>query len=590
MLFVFLRMLKWNSTLFIFVLVICTTYCKKEKSRLPEASKSMERDSTEVVFPFEPFYQNAGLRMAYHNDASKDYFLPEIMGGGIAFIDYNNDQYQDVLVVGGGHVLPQKKDSILGIRLFKNTKGSFSDVTQEMGLDKIRCYGFGLTVGDYDNDGDDDFFLATLRENYLFENRGDTFADVSAKAGVEGKNVWSTSSAFYDADNDGWLDLFVGNYVDWSPEFDRKAWCSINGNQDNYCIPTLYDGVAGYFYHNNGNGTFTEESEKRGIASHAPTKTLGVALMDYDNDFDMDLVVANDLEPDLLYQNSGDGNFKEVGIDAGMAYSPEGATQSGMGVVVGDVNRSGFETIFIGNFSRQQLSVFQNTPSGTFIDRSGSFRLAEPTLPTLTFGLSLFDVDLDGDLDLFAANGHLYQQIQTKFPNITYRQPQHLFINENRGKFRDIVPSSGSFLENRQLGRASAVADIDLDGDLDLIYTDNEGPIHVMKNVSENSNHFLRILIRGKQGNLNSIGASATAYFSDGTVQKRMVKSADGYLSQSEFPIVFGYSNNIKMDSLNIQWLSGTHQTFSDLTKDDFIQVSEGGNTYIQLPMKDSTH
>ena len=443
-------------------------------------------DSLQKGVSLDEITRKSGLAgFKYDNGAYGEFFLPEIMAGGVAFIDYNQDDYQDILLVKGGTMKEGETDKIDGLALYRNINGSkFEDVTAEMGLKDIHTYGFGFTVGDYDNDGDDDFFLASLNNNFLFRNDGKTFTNVSHESGLSKDNLWSACALFIDADKDGWLDIFVGNYAKWSRRKDRSLFCTVDGRSDDYCSPDMYEGEACSFYHNNGDGTFTEEAGMRGLHNPMPTKTLGVVEIDYDDDGWPDLFMANDAVPDLLFKNLGDGKFKEVGMALGVYFGVDGSPTAGMGVAVGDVRNDGSHTIFVGNFSDQMMTVFRYNEYGVYENDTEYSRIGRQTMNSLNFGLSLFDVELDGDLDIFAANGHVFLGAGVKEKNTTLLQRPHFFINNGKGEFSDIVNASPSFFKDDMLARSTAYADIDLDGDLDLIITENTGPVHLMQNNS----------------------------------------------------------------------------------------------------------
>ncbi|GAA3576013.1 VCBS repeat-containing protein [Snuella lapsa] len=395
------------SKLLLLVILSCQSKDKNRQATKELSYTSSNSAQTEVMF--NNISKAVGLgNFHYDNGSYGEFFLPEIMGGGVAFIDYNGDNYQDMLLVNGGTMKEGEEQSIDGLSLYKNVEGkTFKDVTKEMGLDNIHAYGFGFTVGDYDNDGDDDFFLATLTHNRLFRNDGSTFTDVSKTSGIYEKNVWSTCAMFIDADRDGLLDIFVGNYAKWSRRKDRSLFCTENGRTDDYCSPDMYIGEPCSFYHNNGDGTFTEDAKQRGLHINAPTKTLGVVEVDYNKDGWPDLFTANDAVPDLVFKNNGDGTYTETGMGMGVGFGVDGAPTAGMGAAVGDVRNDGSHSVFIGNFSKKMMTVFRFSEQGVYVNDSGPSQIGRQSLQSLNFGLSLFDAELDGDLDLFAANGSL---------------------------------------------------------------------------------------------------------------------------------------------------------------------------------------
>jgi len=542
-------------------------------------ANSVPTDTTITSIKFTEITDEAGLTFKHESGAYGEFFMPETMGSGVAFIDYNNDHYQDIILVGGGAWEKSVNKNVVSIRLFKNNgNGSFVEKTKEQGLDKIDIYGFGVTVGDYDNDGDDDFYVTALEKNVLLQNTGDGFIEVGEAAGVAGGDVWSTAAVFVDVDNDGFLDLFVGNYVKWSQAIDRNIFCSLDGVNDNYCHPNLYEGEQGVFYYNNGDGSFSDQTKARGftgVGEVAPLKTLGIATMDFDNNGHPDLVLANDMQPDLLFQNKGNGTFQEVGTPAGIAYNRKGKPRAGMGIAIGDLDNSGNESIVVGNFSRQPISIYRSLPNGAFKDNAYASKIGEASFLTLTFGVTMLDADLDGDLDIFTANGHVFTDIEKKAANIKYRQAPHFFVNNGQGIFKDEAKQIGGVLQQPMIGRASAYADIDLDGDLDLLVSENNGPVHLLRNDTETNHHFFRILLKNKNGSANALGTKVTISYG-GKKQTRRVKSADGYLSQSEFPLTFGIGSATQIDTLTIQWRSGEITIIKNISADHFYLATEG--------------
>ncbi|MEM8896478.1 MAG: CRTAC1 family protein [Bacteroidota bacterium] len=554
-----------------------------------ESQKESLSHEEEIDIRFTDITQEAGISFKHESGAYGEFFMPEIMGGGASFIDYDGDGFEDVLLTGGGKWAKSKVQVVPSLRLFKNIGNTqFKETTAEAGLDVVNAYSFGCISGDIDNDGDQDLYLTTLTKNFLLENREGIFTDISKAAGVQGKAVWSTASIFWDADNDGFLDLYVGNYLVWNQDMDRNIWCSLDGIHDNYCHPNLYEGEQGVFYHNNGDGTFSDMTREAGFLGPngiSPIKTLGLTIIDVEQDGWLDLVVANDMQPDLLFHNKGDGTFEEVGTSAGIAYNQDGKPRAGMGLVAGDMDNSGFESIAVGNFSRQPISVYKALPNGIFIDNAYASRIGKPSFLTLTFGLSLFDADLDGDQDLLAANGHVFTDIQKKAPDISFKQPPHLFMNEGEGTFEDQAKKVGGVLSDSLVARASAVGDIDHDGDLDMLLSENDGPVHLLRNDTEHGYHYLRIKLEGKTVNRDAVGAVAKVYCK-GSQQMQRVVSAEGYLSQSERILTFGLGNNSQVDSVRIFWPGGSSDTYGPLTADAsyFLQEGAANMTIMQEP------
>jgi hypothetical protein len=520
----------------------------------------------------------AGLEEFRHRTgAFGEKWNPESMGAGGGFIDYNGDGWLDILLVAGG-LWPQHTDRrIQGLRLYRNNRdGTFSEVTAEAGLAGVTAYGFGVTVADYDNDGDQDFFLTTLNENLLFEHEDGIFSEVSREVGLGQIAEWSSAAVFFDADRDGWLDLYVGNYIDWSPE--TNIWCTVGGKYDAYCTPEVYEGVAGRYYHNNGDGTFTERTKAAGFRP-APGKALGALELDFNHDGWPDLAVANDLERNLLYVNNGDGTFTEQGVRSGIAYDENGIARAGMGIDAGVVDSTGEPSIFVGNFSTEMTGVFRHMEEGLFVDRAATSRVGLASRPILTFGLLLFDVELDGNLDLFAANGHMQPAVDSVANSVSYRQPPHLYVNQDKsGRFEEISRDVGGVFERRLVARGAAYGDYDRDGDLDILLTENGGPAHLWRNESKRG-HFLRVDLRGIESNREGIGARIVLEV-EGHRAERRVRAGSSYLSQSEKTVTLGIGPATTVEKLMVFWPSGTVDRFEDILADREILVTEGKRRY----------
>ena len=504
---------------------------------------------------------NAGLADFKHvSGAIGDKWFPESMGSGCGFIDYDSDGWIDILLVGGGDWTSKSGNLSPALYLYKNNKdGTFTNVTYESGLDEINTYGFGICVADYDNDNDQDFFFTTIWNNYLFRNDNGSFTDVSEGSGLEKDSLWSTTSIFFDANKDGFLDLFVGSYVDWSP--DNDIWCTLDGTTKNYCTPELYSGVASRFYQNNGDGTFSDKTEAAGFLP-SPGKMLGASELDFNNDGWPDLAIASDTQRDLLYLNNGNGTFDEIGAISGIAYDENGRARAGMGIDVGVIDNTEKETIFVGNFSKEMISVFRHSNGNFFEDISAISKVGRPSLMTLTFGLFLLDIDLDGDLDLYTANGHVQIGIEETQDGIFYREPSHLFINDGNGVFKDVVPLIGGPLSTPIVGRGAAYADYDNNGTLDILVTENNGPAHLIKN--NNHNNYLRVKIKSINSNRNGVGTKLIAITKDGRMIRK-VKTGSSFMSHSETTITFGLGDNQAVDSLYVYWPNNKMDIFLDV-------------------------
>ncbi|HJM85844.1 MAG TPA: CRTAC1 family protein [Candidatus Marinimicrobia bacterium] len=527
---------------------------------------------------FKDVTEEAGLgEFKHENGAFGSKWFPESMGAGGGFIDFNNDGFEDILLVGGNHWSDKEDNIVSALALYKNDgDGKFSNVTTDVGLGGINAYGFGISVADYDNDDDQDFFFTTLDENMFFRNNSGYFTEVGKEIGILSEHKISTSAIFFDADKDGFLDLYVGNYIDWSPESD--IWCTFQGKKG-YCTPDVYNGVPSRFYQNNGDGTFSDKTSETGFLP-APGKTLGVAELDHNKDGWPDLVVANDLERDLLYENNRDGTFTEKGVSTGMAYDPMGKVRAGMGVDAGIVDQTGEVTIFVGNFQNEMFSVYRYSVDGFFNDYAEISKLGRESLKVLTFGLFLIDVELDGDLDLFAVNGHIQVENDSVNNGFQFRQLPQLFLNNDNGIFNLFHGSENSVFNKPIVGRGAAFADYDKDGDLDVLITENAGPVHLWRNdlyneSSRSKNNFLRVELRGSISNRDGIGSLIELFAGDKTFSHR-IRTGSSYLSQSEKVATFGLSDATIIDSLNIHWPSGIIDTFSRLTPNKQLIITEG--------------
>lgn len=544
-------------------------------------------------FAFEDVTRQAGLGDFRHvTGAFGEKWFPETMGSGGAVIDYNGDGWPDLLLAGGGAwpESPRQPEHILW--LYRNRgDGTFSLVTDEGGLGDVDAYSLGVTVADYDNDGDEDFFLTTLRENLLFRNEGGVFSEVGREAGVAGEPAWSSSAMFFDADRDGHADLYVGNYVKWSPETD--VFCSLDGTTKGYCTPETYQGIASRFYHNNGDGTFSDRSRAAGFLP-APGKTLGVAEFDFNRDQWPDVVVANDTQRDLLYVNNDDGTFVERGAESGIAYDENGKARAGMGIDTGVVDTTGEESVFVGNFSREMIGVYRHAGSGLFIDRAAVSKIGQPSLRTLTFGLFLFDADLDGDLDLFAANGHVQPEIERTQEGIGYAESPHLFVNDGKGVFQDTIPAVGGALARPIVARGAMHLDFDRDGDLDILVTENDGPAwlwrnDVIKAGADETAHFVRVRLEGRESNRSGLSSRVSAVVG-GRRMERRVRSGSSYLGQSELTVTFGVPESSVLDSLIVAWPSGHVDAFSDVPVDQEYGIVEASGRLEPLNTSGMAH
>lgn len=525
--------------------------------------------------------REAGLGDFRHQTGADGRMLfPESVGSGCGFIDYDGDGWLDILVVGGGTWPDGNEEPGPAVWLYRNNgDGTFSMRTREVGLEHIRAYGMGLAVGDYDNDGDEDFYLSTLGTNMLFRNDDGVFTEVAPEAGVAGEPVWSTSTLFFDADRDGWLDLYVGNYVEWSPETD--LFCTVDGETKDYCTPQAYVGLPGRFYHNNGDGTFSDWTEHAGFIT-ATGKALGVAELDFDRDGWPELMVANDTEPNQFFVRKEDGTFQDRGVSSGVAYDEGGKTRAGMGIDAGVVDSTGEVSIFVGHFTREMTGVWRHRGNGIFYDRAGATKIGRPSLRTLTFGLFLFDANLDGHLDLFMANGHVNPGIEKAYEGYTYAQPVQLFLNRGDGTFEDVAPEIGGVLQRQLVARGAAYADYDRDGDVDILITENGGGVHLWRN-ELNSNAYVRVHVEGEESNRSALGTRLVGIAGDLWMERR-ITSGGTYLSASEQVATFGLGTYPRLDSLIVYWPSGRVDRLGAIEAGQDVLLVEGTGMWRSVP------
>ena len=504
----------------------------------------------------------AGIDFRHNSGAFGAKYLPETMGSGCAFLDYDGDGWLDILLANGcdwpGH--PRQRTTL---RLFRNNRnGTFTDVTAAAGL-AVEMYAMGLAVADYDNDGFPDIYVTAVGQNRLFRNTGKGhFVDVTAHAGLGGRSSFSTSAMWFDYDRDGHLDLFVCNYVQWSPQHD--VFCSVDGKNKSYCTPEAYRGATCWLFRNRGDGTFEDITAKSGIFDTS-SKSLGVALIDVDRDGWPDLIVANDTQPNKLYRNLRNGTFEEIGVRSGIAFSEDGRARAGMGIDVADFDNSGTNGIAITNFDNEMMALYRAGTSGGFADVAMLSGIGAASRNNLGFGCAFFDADLDGRLDLAAVNGHIDATVRNVRAHTGYAQPPHLFLNQGGDRFRDIAAELGAEFASPKVARGLAYGDFDNDGDLDLLLTTNQGPALLYRNDLLNANRSVRLRFTGTKSNRDGIGTVVRLYTPDGA-QMRTVKTGSSYLSQSELPLTFGLSQLDTAERIVVEWPSGFTQEFKNVS------------------------
>ncbi len=521
---------------------------------------------------FEEITERSGIGFVHLTGATGEKYLPETLASGVCVLDYDGDQLADLYFVSGA-ALGKAPPSPAASRLYRNRgDATFEDVTKAAGVAGAG-YGIGCAVGDVDGDGRDDLYVANYGPNLLYRNRGDgTFEDITAASGT-GDPSFSTGATFVDVDGDGDLDLYVVNYMDYRVE-NNKYCGEMKPGYRTYCGPEIYPGAPDRLYRNDGNGRFTDISAEAGIAN-PDGRGLGVLALDYDQDGDMDLYVANDGMANYLYRNDGKGRFTEVGLLAGAALADDGRAQAGMGVDAGDYDGDGWEDFFVANLSFQPSSLYRNLGDGSFAERSFKAGLAGPTFLMTGYGAGFFDFDNDGWLDLFQANGHMMDNVQLYFDNLTFPEPAQLFRNRGDGTFEDVTATRARDLERPSVGRGSAFLDLENDGDLDLVMLVAGGAPRLFRNVGGEGSHFLQVELRGKRSNRDGFGARLRLR-AGGREQLRTAKAASGYASQSEAILHFGLGKATKVDALEVRWPSGTIDRLGPLEADRRVWIEEG--------------
>ena len=527
---------------------------------------------------FEDIAAKAGLHFITQNSPTPNKNQIETMVAGVALLDYDGDGYLDIYLVNGAAIPALKKVSpAYWNRLFHNNHdGTFTDVTEKAGVAGAG-YGMGVAVGDYDNDGRPDLFVANVTGNQLFHNNGDgTFTDVTEKAGLsgakhDGKKMWSTAGGWFDYNNDGRLDLFVVNYCKW--EVDKDPYCSLKSGVRAYCHPKQYAPLHNTLYRNNGNGTFTDVSQETGIAAHLG-KGMSVSFADYDHDGFLDAFVANYTTPNFLFHNLGGKKFEEVAVTAGVAYAADGAALSGMGSDFRDVNNDGRPDIWHTAVEHETFPLYVDQGGGDFVDATAASGLRS-TLDMSGWGNGIYDFYNDGWKDLFVARANVMDNISELIPTRHYPEPNSIFRNLGNGKFADVSATAGPDFQLEAPHRGVAFGDIDNDGHIDMVVSVLGGQVKLLHNVTESNNHWILLKLVGTKSNRMGIGAQIHITTEDGRSQWNEVTTSVGYASSSDSRVHFGLGANRSIKDMEIRWPSGIKQTLHDVSVDRVMTVEE---------------
>jgi enediyne biosynthesis protein E4 len=535
---------------------------------------AVARSSPATAEIFTDVTSEAGITWRHFSGASEDRFLIETMGGGVAFLDFDGDGLQDIFFVNGGETPRGKSANLVRNALYRNLgDGKLQEVAEKAGVDKMGFYGMGAAAADYDNDGHTDWYVTGFPSSALFHNNGDgTFQDVTKQAGVNNAARWAASAAWFDYDRDGYLDLLVTNYVEFS--FERPKKCEVNGLRS-YCEQKAYTGMPLTLYHNNGNGTFSDVSERSGLAK-LTGRALGVIALDVNDDGWPDLFVARDASPNLMLINGKDGTFREAGSEYEVAYDSNGHAKAGMGVDAGDVNGDGRPDFVVTNFHDEYTSLFMASRSALYEDKAVAWRLSGATKSYVSWGVHFLDYDNDGYLDLAMVNGHINQAIESTRKDVKFKEPPLLLHNDRQGAFQNVSDAAGRTFHTGYTARGLAVGDFNNDGATDLVFTRLDDTPVLLRNNAGQDNAWLGLELQGTKSNRDAIGAKITVTAGSRKLV-RWITGGSSYLSSHDKRVIVGLGNQISSSSVKaeIVWPSGTVQQISDLNLNRYTRVVE---------------
>jgi hypothetical protein len=547
---------------------------------LVPGAAALAQGNTSRPIRFEDIAEKAGIHFVTENSPTPEKHQPETMPAGVALFDYDGDGLLDIYLVNGASMPGlQKTGPKYYNRLYHNNgNGTFTDVTERAGVAGAG-YGMGVAVGDYDNDGWPDLFLANVNGNQLFHNNGNgTFTDVTAKAGLSGathngRKMWSISAGWFDYNRDGLLDLFVVNYCEWDPRYEPVCM-GLNGR--GYCHPSSFAPLPNTLYRNNGDGTFTDVSAETGISS-VLGKGMGVAFADYDGDGFPDVFVANDNRPNLLFHNLGGKRFEEVGLQAGVAYTDEGNVVASMGADFRDLNNDGLPDIWHTAIENETFPLYINQGNGLFSSAGQESGLANITRPMSGWSNGVVDLDNDGWKDLVVARGNVMDNIAEISRHFSYAEPNSVFRNLGNGKFADVSATAGADFTRPAPNRGLAYGDLDNDGRMDLVVTSLGGPVRVLHNITETHNHWILLKLVGTKSNRMGIGAQIRVTTDDGRRLYNEATTSTGYAASSDPRVHFGLGSSRVIREIEIRWPSGTRQLLHDVAADRVMEVTEPG-------------